>query len=383
MKKIYIITIFFILSLSSCSMKDFNSVSNALSSNDPTSSIGLLAKNKSSYYAKHPDALKNDFKSLHKFIKNISAHWGEKNVEVPQPKEYVQYMQEYKSRAIIDFEKGQIRVETLGDKESLKKSIVTTLLLPEDPRNVELYGTKDIKLGGVPYLYGEVKDDTGKDIRYEWRANRYAKILLNKNFKTKKIKKENKYVLVNYVEFSMVKKHTNIRANKFKKYVKMYAKKYNLEESLIYAIMKTESDFNQFAVSGAGAYGLMQIVPSTAGVDAYYYLHSKKVKPSKQYLLDPKNNIEIGTTYLHILDKRYLKGINNKLSREYCVISAYNTGSGNVFKTFSTSRTGAKKKINTLSPSKVYSTLRAKLPYDETRNYLKKVVYAKKGFIRL
>jgi len=136
-------------------------------------------------------------------------------------------------------------------------------------------------------------------------------------------------------------------------------------------------------VSGAGAYGLMQIVPSTAGVDAYYYLHSKKVKPSKQYLLDPKNNIEIGTTYLHILDKRYLKGINNKLSREYCVISAYNTGSGNVFKTFSTSRTGAKKKINTLSPSKVYSTLRAKLPYDETRNYLKKVVYAKKGFIRL
>ena len=251
-------SIFLLLSLSSCSMKDMNALSSALSSKDPSHSIGLLAKNKSMYYAKHPEKLQHDFKSLNKFVKNISTNWGKENVEVPQPKEYVQYMEEYKSRAIIDFEKGKIRVETLGDKASLQKSIVTTLLLPEDPRNVDLYGSKNIKLGGMPYLFGEVKDDTQKNIRYQWRANRYAKILINKKFKTKKIKKDNKYITVNYVEFSMVKKHTNIRANKFKTFVQKYAKKYNLQESLVYAIIKTESDFNQFAVSGACAYGLMQ-----------------------------------------------------------------------------------------------------------------------------
>jgi membrane-bound lytic murein transglycosylase C len=385
MKYFYIYTslITLIFTLTSCTTKDFNDISNVLQSKDHSHALSLLAKEKSTYYVQHPEKLKSDFKYLQNFVKKISSNWGENNVEVPKKKEYVQYMQDYKSRAIIDFTKGTVRVETLGDKKSLQKSIVTTLLLPEDPRKIDLYGSKDIKLGGRPYLYGEVKDDTGKDIRYQWRANRYAEILIKKNFKTKKVKKENKNITVSFVEFDMVKSHTNIRANKFKPYVKEYAKKYNLEESLVYAIIKTESDFNQFAVSGAGAYGLMQIVPSSAGIDAYYYLNAKKVKPSKEYLFDPKNNIELGVTYLHILDKNYLKGINNRLSREYCVISAYNTGSGNVLKTFSSDKNRAKQKINSLSPTKVYNTLRTELPYDETRNYLKKVVYSKKEFIRL
>ncbi len=369
--------------LTSCTTKDFNDISNVLQSKDHSHALSLLAKEKSTYYMQHPEKLKNDFKYLQSFLKNISSNWGKNNIAIPKQKEYVQYMQDYKSRAIIDFTKGTVRVETLGDKKSLKKSIVTTLLLPEDPRKIDLYGSKDIKLGGRPYLYGEIKDDTGKDIRYQWRANRYANILIEKNFKIKKVKKDNKYITVSFVEFKMVKSHTNIRANKFKSYVSKYAKKYNFEESLIYSIIKTESNFNQFAVSGAGAYGLMQIVPSSAGIDAYYYLNAKKVKPSKEYLFDPKNNIELGVTYLHILDKKYLKGINNRLSREYCVISAYNTGSGNVLKTFSSNKTRAKQKINSLSPTKVYNTLRTKLPYDETRNYLKKVVYSQKEFIKL
>jgi len=382
-KQIYFILLFLSILLTACSTKDISSFQKAVTSKDPTHAFGVLAKEKSVYYVKHPEKFKHDIAYLQTFINNISNKWGKKNIEIPKQKEYVQYMQNYKSRAIIDFSTGKIRVETLGDKKSLKESIVTTLLLPEDPRSIDLYSSKNIKLGGVPYLYGEVKDDTGKDIRYKWRANRYAKILINTKFKTKKVKNNAKYITVNFVEFNMVKSHTNIRANKFKTYVKQYANKYNIQESLVYAIIKTESDFNQFAVSGSGAYGLMQIIPSTAGIDAYYYAKGKKIKPSREYLFNPKNNIELGVTYLHILDKNYLKGIKNNISREYCVISAYNTGSGNVLKVFSRDRTKAKQKINSLTPINVYNTLRIKLPYDETKNYLRKVVYSKKEFIRL
>ena len=156
-----------------------------------------------------------------------------------------------------------------------------------------------------------------------------------------------------------------------------------MSKNLIYAIIQTESNFNQFAVSHSGAYGLMQIIPTTAGRDAYRYVKGRKGTPSKAYLFNAQNNIELGSAYLHILDKKYLSGISHPISREYCVISAYNTGSGNVLRTFSKDRKRAKQIINSKTPSEIYSILRKKLPYDETRKYLKKVITYKKDFVRL
>jgi membrane-bound lytic murein transglycosylase C len=165
--------------------------------------------------------------------------------------------------------------------------------------------------------------------------------------------------------------------------VQKYAKKFGVSENLVYAIIQTESNFNQFAISHAGAIGLMQIVPTSAGRDSYLHVKGKKWTPSKSYLFDAKNNIELGAAYIYIIDKKYLKGINNTISREYCVISAYNTGSGNVLKTFSSNRSRAKEIINSKNPSEVYSKLRSSLPYEETRRYLKKVVNYKKDFVNL
>jgi membrane-bound lytic murein transglycosylase C len=76
-----------------------------------------------------------------------------------------------------------------------------------------------------------------------------------------------------------------------------------------------------------------------------------------------------------------LDEVSNQISREYCVIAAYNTGPGNVLRTFSKNRTTAVQQINGLQPAALYDKLRSGLPYQETRNYLDKVSSYRKSYI--
>ena len=71
----------------------------------------------------------------------------------------------------------------------------------------------------------------------------------------------------------------------------------------------------------------------------------------------------------------FFKSIQNEKSATYCTISAYNTGAGNVAKSF-TGKTKLKpaiQVINSKSPRGVYDHLKRELPYKETRDYLEKV----------
>ena len=104
----------------------------------------------------------------------------------------------------------------------------------------------------------------------------------------------------------------------FSDYVTEYSEAYGVPEYIVYAVIKTESDFDSSAVSGAGAIGLMQIMPSTfewmcdlLGED---YEHGM--------LYDPETNIKYGTYYLS-----YLYGI---YARWPTVYAAYNAGLGTV-----------------------------------------------------
>lgn len=383
-KKLFIISTLFLFS--GCTVNDAINLTRAAVSKNPTAALKSLGTSKAISYASNPNRLKKDIEFISNFFERISSKWGKDNTRLPKQKEYVKYMQNYKSRALIDFDRGIVTVETIdskNSKQSLQNAIVTTLLLPDDPRAADLFGAGEIKLGKTPYLLGEVKDDQNKNIRYEWRANRFANLLVKNSFKEKTIKKDSKNITVSYVEIPMVKDHASIRVKKFKPLVQKYAKKFDLSENLIYAIIKTESNFNQFAMSHAGALGLMQIVPTSAGRDTYKYLKGTDKTPSSSYLFNANNNIEMGSAYLKLLNTRYLNGIYNEVSKEFCVISAYNTGSGNVLKTFSSNRQKAKNIINSKSAMEVYNTLKLKLPYEETRNYLKKVVNNKKEFVNI
>ncbi|GLS91957.1 hypothetical protein GCM10007916_30270 [Psychromonas marina] len=146
---------------------------------------------------------------------------------------------------------------------------------------------------------------------------------------------------------------------------------------LIMAIMHSESAFNPKAKSAVPAYGLMQIVPRTAGHDVNKLVRNidKPMEVSDLYV--PEINVETGSAYLNILDKRYLKAISNDQSRLYCTIASYNTGAGNVARVFnkdgSRNINKAAKIINQLTPEQVYQQLMANLPYDETKHYLERV----------
>lgn len=110
------------------------------------------------------------------------------------------------------------------------------------------------------------------------------------------------------------------------------ALKYDLEPSFIKAIIHVESAFDRFALSSAGAMGLMQIMPATA---ASYQL--------KQDHFNAKRNVEAGVQHLRQLMDRYSG--DKTLS-----LAAYNAGEGAVSK---------------------YSGVP---PYQETQNYIARVM---------
>lgn len=74
---------------------------------------------------------------------------------------------------------------------------------------------------------------------------------------------------------------------------------YNLDEALVAAFIKQESNFNPKAVSRAGASGLGQIMPATAAGIA------KKLGYSSYDLFDPKTNICFTTFYIAGMLGRY------------------------------------------------------------------------------
>jgi membrane-bound lytic murein transglycosylase C len=180
---------------------------------------------------------------------------------------------------------------------------------------------------------------------------------------------------VTFITFKLPKGTHLKKAAKYHPLVNTYAKRQRIPNALVFAIIHAESYFNPLARSHIPAFGLMQIVPNSAGVDAYEYLYGKKRLLNADYLYDGKRNITIGTAYIHLLYYRYLKGITNKYSRLYCTMAAYNTGPGNIARTFTNTRNikQAVNVINRLTPQEVYEKLKNELPYEETRNYIVKV----------
>ncbi|MCP5586651.1 transglycosylase SLT domain-containing protein, partial [Klebsiella pneumoniae] len=90
------------------------------------------------------------------------------------------------------------------------------------------------------------------------------------------------------VTINLVPNHLDKRAHKYLGMVRQASRKYGVDESLILAIMQTESSFNPYAVSRSDALGLMQVVQHSAGKDVFR-AQGKSGTPSRSYLFDPQS----------------------------------------------------------------------------------------------
>ncbi|BDX08621.1 murein transglycosylase domain-containing protein [Planctobacterium marinum] len=341
------------------------------------------ARQKAVQYQNNPQALIYDLKNLKELLDELRGKakdkWGEEDTEIPDNDTYVKYTQDYQARAIIDFRAGYVTVETINAqdyKTQLREAIITTLLTTDDPNSTDIFSDETPQFTGEPFLHGQALDQDGVAIRFPWRAGRFAEYLLATQLKTDSTEAGQQH----FVTFPLVSDHHVLRKKQYAKYVLAAASRYQVPADLIYAIIETESSFNPFAVSSANAYGLMQIIPASAGKDVYTRIKKRNDQPTQSVLFRPEENIDIGTAYLHILDDIYLKNISNTLSREYATISAYNGGAGNVFKTFSSNRERATSAINKLSASQVYEKLRHQHPKAESRRYIEKVLTFKRQY---
>lgn len=134
--------------------------------------------------------------------------------------------------------------------------------------------------------------------------------------------------------------------------VRKVSSKYDVEENLIYSIIKVESNFKKDVSSKAGAKGLMQVMDSTAEeVSKQIDIENFEI----DMLYEPQVNIEIGTKYFSNLLKKYNDNVNISLI-------AYNAGQGNVDKWLANKTiTYDQESLNNI-------------PYEETRVYWQKVL---------
>jgi len=311
--------------------------------------------------------------------KQVKQQWRGAPMISTSAHQFVKYTDGYQSRGAMDFDNGKIVVETVDQanpKQHLKEAIITTLLTPYDAENPELYSDKKINYTGPALLAGQVIDHEGQPVKWEWRAERYADYLVNN--RVQQVTRDGQTVY--RVEIPLVANHAQVRGHQYEHLVRAAAQRYGIDEVLIYSIMETESHFNPYATSHIPAYGLMQIVPSTAGRDVFKRIKKRNDQPSRNYLFNPANNIDTGTAYLSILRDNYLKDIRHPLSKEYAMISGYNGGAGNVLRTFHRDRRQAVNVINQLTPKQVYDRLYLKHPSAEARGYLRKVTEAQQRY---
>ena len=138
----------------------------------------------------------------------------------------------------------------------------------------------------------------------------------------------------------------------FQELIEKYAKKYGMDPLFIISMMREESGYNADCISSAGAYGLMQIMPSTGKEIA------QKVKIRSFYsnmLFQPEINIHLGIWYM--------KNLMTSFDNNYALVTgAYNGGPGRM-----------KRWVGKSDLSDMDEFIED-IPINETRRHIKKVM---------
>ena len=138
------------------------------------------------------------------------------------------------------------------------------------------------------------------------------------------------------------------------------AQRVGLDPFLVAALVREESSYNPRALSPVGARGLMQLMPATARPMAE---HRGLAFAGGELLDDPGANIEIGTAFL--------AGLLREFKDERLALAAYNAGPGRVRQWWQARRTSD------------IEAFVEQIPFDETRQYVKRVMFSWQEYRRL
>ena len=155
------------------------------------------------------------------------------------------------------------------------------------------------------------------------------------------------------VQKELIQKHAQLLFPlSFYKEIERASQKTKLEKSFILSIIRQESAFNVRARSPADAFGLMQLIPSTAK-----QVSKQNKIPYRGYgdLYRPAKNIHLGSAYLAKLLKKYDQNF-------ILAVSAYNAGSTPVNKW--------KNELDFWTPLEFVENI----PYEETRTYVRLII---------
>ncbi|HKU13043.1 MAG TPA: transglycosylase SLT domain-containing protein [Steroidobacteraceae bacterium] len=138
----------------------------------------------------------------------------------------------------------------------------------------------------------------------------------------------------------------------FDRQVRAAARLSKLPPELIYGVMRQESLYRPDAVSAAGARGLLQMLPATAGRTATAW---KQRKPTPDALLDPDVSVVLGAAHLSELIDRFG-------GQTIIALAAYNAGPNAAARWIPQQPVEADVWIENI-------------PYNETRSYVQRILW--------
>ncbi len=321
------------------------------------------------------------------YQQELQRYWSDPRLNSKES--WVSYTPDQKSRSTVDFLQKEIILETITSNMTSAQSNLRNLLrrtitvntkeaFEQDPLQMRVMRLIRPKNMLHPILKGEpiLADILFSEDPAPEEIERYIEEVL----KTDRIEqapldveeKEHRYS----IHIALPQEMLHRRSMTYQTSIAGLSQRFELPAPLIFSIIHTESSYNPFATSYLPGYGLMQVVPDKNTEETYLFLHEQALIPSAQYLYDGNNNIEMGSGHLHLLYYRHLKDIEDKNSRLYCTIAAYNAGISALTAAFSEKGDTQEflTKVNTMSAPEVYAYLHEHLHYDTTKAYLQRVI---------
>ena len=336
----------------------------------------------------YEDYVKAEKEAYNRFVREREVKWGKGNVKESTQKDWVEYSADGNSRSTVDFEKGEATIEIIQepgkkvDEKELEEKLKFLLTNKGKTKDYDSEVEKAVPLQDKPVLENQVVTPKGEVVTEKNIDKEVKEIVENTKPEVKTIKgTDNKERQVVTIKLELAPDHIRTRAEQYKNEIQKYCQKWDVDPALAYAIMQTESSFNPKAKSYVPAFGLMQIVPSSAGADCAQSLKKPFSAPTGNYLYEPENNIEMGVHYLYLLRKRYFKDVNSVDKQNLCVIASYNTGAGNVARALrgDTKIGKAIPQINEMSYDNLFKYFEKSL-MPETQNYIRKVTERMNNF---